>query len=105
MNDTHAKCIGYLPEAPAPWRDAAPAHHGGELVPYLRQLATRFAAESRGRKEDFAYWQAADRIEDLRAALEGFLTYHGGHVLTCPELAVRIRDGYAAIARAEEGTK
>ncbi len=67
MNKTTAHVLG-LTESP--WRDAAPANPEAELVPYLRQLAKRLSSDLKVRKEDLAYWQAADRIEELSAALK-----------------------------------
>ncbi len=61
------------------WRDAAPAHHGGELVPYLRQLAEGIARDCGVRKEDTAYWQAAERIDELSDAVRLILPLAKGY--------------------------
>lgn len=49
-------------------------------------------------KEENAHLIAA--APDLCEALQGFVTYHSGHVLTCPELIASLDAALEALAKA-----
>lgn len=69
ISDHTAYVLGIREGKTMEWREAAPTVPEAELVPYMRQLAIGLSADLKVRKEDLAYWQAAEQIDDLCEAL------------------------------------